>query len=556
MDPGKQCHHELAVQSVHQTAVAWYDGIKVLDAVCPLDGRGQKATERRHKGGKGGKSEGMNLDREHILQNKLKMMMRMGLLSRNARRQNCGIAIDGTDIDNAWDHLREGIGDDLEHLRVEDAGRLQEYWVQLAFQPLGEEAELVGGAREPRKVRHDAAQVPAHDDREDGPAYEALPRLVGGKSDERSADKLSAAQHAAYVGEAVVGNDQHEGEGEPKQSVVHIVHDVLELPDREAKDDDGPAQLVELKLDVTRLHGGDGNDEGSRVQRKGQGCLELVVDQQIVQGGVGFDHVEHKVAVGVEYRHTEPQPLGRPEHGDGILDDVEEGVVPHLDELPEQKYFHQRHQGADVHVSAEQNEGEAADEDEAAGGSDEELGRPPLILGHRVLSHGSAGSNATATVATADICRFGIVGTCSTCFAAADERFLLTGIERPVPLQGIRRGHAADGVGPTVDDRHARRSSHGEVRLGLGEGPDSRADALVRGRALRAGNADGPGDAGPRYQRRRAGQMSEAALPGGGGRGDAPPSSASGRSAGGSSAGAAAAGASSAEGLHCQKNEK
>ena len=42
-----QCHYELTVEPVHETAVSGYDAVEILDPVRPLDPAGQKSAEGR-----------------------------------------------------------------------------------------------------------------------------------------------------------------------------------------------------------------------------------------------------------------------------------------------------------------------------------------------------------------------------------------------------------------------------------------------------------------------------------------------------------------------------
>jgi len=78
------------------------------------------------------------------------------------------------------------------------------------------------------------------------------------------------------------------------------VHDVFELSDRKAQDKNGPAQLIDLETDVPLLHGGDRCHECGGVEDKGEAGIVLCIIEEIVLGGIGFDDLNNKVAVGME----------------------------------------------------------------------------------------------------------------------------------------------------------------------------------------------------------------------------------------------------------------
>ena len=44
-----QCHYELTVEPVHETAVSRYDAVEILDPVRPLDPAGQESAEGRNE---------------------------------------------------------------------------------------------------------------------------------------------------------------------------------------------------------------------------------------------------------------------------------------------------------------------------------------------------------------------------------------------------------------------------------------------------------------------------------------------------------------------------
>jgi len=144
------------------------------------------------------------------------------------------------------------------------------------------------------------------------------------------------------------------------------VHDVLELSHGETQDQNGPAELIQLKFDVARLHGGDGQDEGAGVQTEREHGRPLGIPQQVMQLGVALDDdLHHELGIGVENSDEEPHPLGGAEQGNGLLDPIEEGVVAHRHELAEEEDLEEGHEGADVHVAGEQDEDEEGEHDEA-----------------------------------------------------------------------------------------------------------------------------------------------------------------------------------------------
>ncbi len=129
------------------------------------------------------------------------------------------------------------------------------------------------------------------------------------------------------------------------------MHDILELTDGEAEDETRPAQLVDLEAYVSLLHGGNGEDECAGVEKKGEAGVEPRVGKKVVQGGIALDHVNDEIAVGEEDGRPEPQPLSGSEEWDGLLDDWEEGVVAHLDELTEEHDFCDEYEATEVDVT-------------------------------------------------------------------------------------------------------------------------------------------------------------------------------------------------------------
>jgi hypothetical protein len=86
------------------------------------------------------------------------------------------------------------------------------------------------------------------------PPNESLPRFIWTNGDELATNEFSPAGDTSQPSKGVIGYNEHDWQDKPEQSVVNIVHDILELSNREAKYEDGPAQLIDLKADVTRLN--------------------------------------------------------------------------------------------------------------------------------------------------------------------------------------------------------------------------------------------------------------------------------------------------------------
>ncbi len=216
--------------------------------------------------------------------------------------------------------------------------------------------------------------MPPRDHGPDPPHEKPLPRLIRAEGHELPVDKLAAARDAAQPREGVVEDDQHDRQREPDESVVHVVHDVLELSDGEAQHQYRPTELVDLEADVVLVHGGDTYDEGRGVEQEGEygGALADVVGvEEVVCGGVGFDHVDDEIGVGVKNGRDEPHPLRGAEEGYGLLDDVEEGVVTDFDEFTEEHDLGEENEGADVDVAAEHEGDEDADHEDSGYEADE-----------------------------------------------------------------------------------------------------------------------------------------------------------------------------------------
>ena len=111
------------------------------------------------------------------------------------------------------------------------------------------------------------------------------------------------------------------------------MHDILQLPKSHAQNDNRPTELVQLKFDVTDLHGGNRQDKNRRIPNKGNRFRVFRVGDQVVEVGIGLDHLADEIPVGVEDGDGKPGPLGRTKEGDRVLDLFKVGVVSDLDEL-------------------------------------------------------------------------------------------------------------------------------------------------------------------------------------------------------------------------------
>ena len=154
-------------------------------------------------------------------------------------------------------------------------------------------------------------------------------------------DKLSSAGHSRKVCHDVIGHDEQKRKHEPKKPIENVVHNVLHLSNCQAQHHNGPTELIELKLDMSDLHGRNGQDKGRTVQAKRQTSIVPAVRNQVVQLLILLDDFCHEITVGINDGDTEPHPLQRSKERNGILNFVEMGIVSDLDELPKQQQLTQ-----------------------------------------------------------------------------------------------------------------------------------------------------------------------------------------------------------------------
>mmetsp|Transcript_21036 Transcript_21036/g.58485 ORF Transcript_21036/g.58485 Transcript_21036/m.58485 type:complete len:309 (+) Transcript_21036:1167-2093(+) len=272
----------------------------------------------------------------------------------------------GTNLDNSRYHLDQGSRKEVEKLVGEYTLRLDEYVVDVvigAIQRVRKEVEIVDRTGHPGELRQKSAQVPSYHHCADSATNETLPGLVGRKPNKRPLNEPASHRYPAKVGHDVVADHQKEWKGKPKEAIENVVHDVFHLSDRQAQHHDRPAQLVELKLDVSDLHGGDGQHKDPRVQAKGDRVDVLGVGHQVVQVRIGLDDLRGKVSVGVKDGNRKPRPLGRPKKGNRVLDLLEVRVVANLDQLAKEEEFCHGHDPA--HVQVPQKDAGSKDGNEA-----------------------------------------------------------------------------------------------------------------------------------------------------------------------------------------------
>jgi len=152
-------------------------------------------------------------------------------------------------------------------------------------------------------------------------------------------DELLSAGDSTEVCHDIIGNHEQYWQREPNKAIVDIVHDVFELPHRQTQDDNRPAKLIQLKFDMTRLHGGNCQYKRSSIQTERKQRRPLRILQQIMKLGIPLDHLHGKLRIRVKYRNEEPHPLRRTKKRYGLIDPIEEGIVADRDQFAEEQYF-------------------------------------------------------------------------------------------------------------------------------------------------------------------------------------------------------------------------
>ena len=94
--------------------------------------------------------------------------------------------------------------------------------------------------------------------------------------------EFAPAGDARQPREGIVAHYQHDGKTKPEEAIVHILHDVLQLPDGQAEDETRPAELIDLKANVTLLHCCNSQDEGSTVEQERKSGMKFGILQQIM----------------------------------------------------------------------------------------------------------------------------------------------------------------------------------------------------------------------------------------------------------------------------------
>mmetsp|Transcript_19399 Transcript_19399/g.45111 ORF Transcript_19399/g.45111 Transcript_19399/m.45111 type:complete len:513 (+) Transcript_19399:202-1740(+) len=407
VDPGAQGHQELAIQPIRDTSVARDEGIEVLDPVGPLDGGRQEPPEGRHNGGEECQPQGVNLDGVHVLEDHFEVVKGLGFLARDAaiqdNREELSSVRHGSDLagfhranfDNPRNHLDQALGKEFKELGREDALGLHKQVMGRAvraFQCCWKQLEIIDRAGHPREFCQEPTQIPRNNQGADSTTDESFPCFVRREPDQGPLNELAAARYSAKVGHDVIAAHQQEGKAEPKQSVEDVVHEVLHLPEGQAQNDDRPAELVQLELDVADLHGGNRQDEDRRIQHKRHHFGVLRVRNHVVQVGVRLDDVADEIPVGVEDGDEKPGPLGRSEQGHRVLDPGEVAVVTHLDELPEEQELPQGHHPADVHVAQIDARRKDADEPNPGDHPHQQLRPTFFVLGNLGSRHRGAGA--------------------------------------------------------------------------------------------------------------------------------------------------------------------
>lgn len=117
------------------------------------------------------------------------------------------------------------------------------------------------------------------------------------------------------------------------------MHDVLELPHCHAKNQNGPAELIELKPNVPDLHCSYRQHKCERIQAECQGWKVLGKWPEAMQMGIVLDRVGYEIGICIENSSNEPQPLRCPKEGNGVLNFVKVRTVSHLDKFSKEQDF-------------------------------------------------------------------------------------------------------------------------------------------------------------------------------------------------------------------------
>lgn len=259
VDERVENHDKLAVHPVRHPSVPRDQGVEVLDAVGPLDGRHEEAPERRHQRPEDPDHQSMHLDR---LDREGGTAQEMG---QGRREDDGGLREDPVGL--------HGVG--AEHGLVEGGARAKLLPGELFRGP-----ELLEGASEVREAGQEAGEPEGPQEGEEEGADEALPGLVGREAEEGTLDESPPHAHPAHVGHDVVDDDARGREEIPKNAAEDVGGDHFQLTDDEEEDDHGPRQLSYLVLVEARSEGQDGHDEEGGEKREGavdKGLLRLVV---------------------------------------------------------------------------------------------------------------------------------------------------------------------------------------------------------------------------------------------------------------------------------------
>ena len=167
------------------------------------------------------------------------------------------------------------------------------------------------------------------------------------------------------------------------------MHDILHLTNGHTQYNNRTTQLIQLKFNVSRLHGRDRQDKGSRIQNKGQRRADILgVRTQIMQMRIVLNDFADKVSVGIKDGHKEPHPLRGPKQRNGIvLNRIKMRIVSHLDEFAKEQNFGECHNHA--HVDMSTVDARTKDPNHASAGhdADPQFVPPRLVLGDLGARH-------------------------------------------------------------------------------------------------------------------------------------------------------------------------
>ena len=111
------------------------------------------------------------------------------------------------------------------------------------------------------------------------------------------------------------------------------MHNVLELPHSQTQYDNGPTQLIQLKFDMTRLHGRNRQYKRASIKTKREHGRQLRILQQIMQFGIRLDPIDHEFGVTIKNSNKEPHPLRGSKQRNGLINPIEERIVANGDEF-------------------------------------------------------------------------------------------------------------------------------------------------------------------------------------------------------------------------------